>query len=645
MEVPQDAAAENGKVGAVLVVGGGIGGMQAALDLAESRFKVYVTEKGPAIGGVMAQLDKTFPTNDCAMCTLAPRLVQLSRHKDIELLTLTDVEGIEGGPGRFTVRLRRHPRYVDSSKCTGCGECEKVCPVARPDRFNEELNPRKAIYRLYPQAIPGSFAVERTLQKSPCKVTCPAGVNVHGYVALVRSGKFAEALQVVLDRNPLPMICGRVCNHPCEEACLRGRIDEPVAIDALKRFVADNYLDQVPLPAVAERRAERVAIVGSGPGGLTAAHDLARLGLAVTIFEALPVAGGMLRVGIPAYRLPRDVLEKEIDRILSLGVELKTGMELGRDFSLADLKKQGYKAVLLATGAHKSRKLGVEGEDAEGVLHGVDFLRRVNLGEKVKLGRSVAVVGGGNVAIDSARTALRLGRKVKVLYRRGRDEMPANLWEIEEAEEEGIEFHYLCAPTKVLTKGGKVVGLECVRMVLGAPDASGRRSPVPVPGSEYRLEIDTLIPAVSQSPSTSYAEGAAGLRLTKWGSLEADPLTLAASAEGVFSCGDVVLGPATVIEAIAQGHEAAASIDRYIRGQDLREGRARPKPEKISDPRTGVPKASRQKMAAAKPEERVRNFDEVFHGFTREQALAEAARCLDCAVCSECRICETACTA
>jgi heterodisulfide reductase subunit A-like polyferredoxin len=635
----------NGKVGAVMVVGGGIGGMQAALDLAESRFKVYLVEKGPAIGGVMAQLDKTFPTNDCAMCTLAPRLAQLSRHKDVELLTLADVEEVSGQPGDFTVRLRKRPGYVDSAKCTGCGECEKVCPVEIPDRFNEALSARKAIYRLYPQAIPGTFSVDRTERKSPCKVTCPAGVNVHGYVALMRRGKFAEALQVILERNPLPMICGRVCNHPCEEACLRGQVDEPVAIDALKRYAADNWLDQVPLPAVAEPRPERVAIVGSGPAGLTAAWDLTRLGYRVTIFEALSVPGGMLRVGIPAYRLPRDVLEKEINRILSLGAELRTGVSLGRDLGIEDLKEQGYKAVLLATGAHVSRRLGVDGEDVEGVIHGVDFLRRVNLGEEVKLGRRVAVVGGGNVAIDSVRTARRLGAKALVLYRRTRDEMPANAWEIEEAEEEGVEFHYLTAPTKVLAEAGKVVALECVRMVLGEPDESGRRSPVPVPGSEYRLEVDTLIPAVSQVPSTSYAGASSGLKLTRWSSLEADPLTLSTSLEGVFACGDVVSGPATVIEAIAGGHEAASSIDRYLRGQDVREGRDRRPAEKLSEPRTRPPKASRQRMNAAKPEERVRSFDEVSLGFTQEQALAEAARCLDCAGCSECRLCEAACTA
>jgi heterodisulfide reductase subunit A-like polyferredoxin len=635
----------NGNVGAVLVVGAGIGGMQAALDLAESGFKVHLVEKGPAIGGVMAQLDKTFPTNDCAMCTLAPRLVQLSRHKDVEILTLTDVESVAGHPGDFAVKLRRRPRYVDEAKCTGCGDCEKVCPVERPDPFNETLGLRKAIYRLYPQAIPASFAVERNERKSPCKVTCPAGVNVQGYVALIRRGKFAEALQLILERNPLPMICGRVCNHPCEAACLRGQIDEPVAIDALKRYVADNYLDQVPLPEVKERRCERVAIIGSGPGGLTAAYDLARLGYPVTLFEALPVAGGMLRVGIPAYRLPRSVLEKEIGCILSLGVQLKTGVRLGRDVNIEELKKQGYNAILLATGAHESRKLGIEGEDAEGVIHGVDFLRRVNLGEEVMLGESVAIIGGGNVALDSARAALRLGKKVSILYRRTRDEMPANAWEIEEAEEEGIEINYLCAPTKVLTSKGKISGLECVKMVLGAPDATGRRSPVPVPGSEHRLQIDTLIPAVSQSPSTSYASSSPGLGVTRWGALEVDPATLAASLDGVFACGDVVSGPATVIEAIAAGHEAAESIARYLRGEDLRKERGGPPPEKLSTPRVRPPKLSRQRMRTADPKERIRGFEEVNLGFTPEQALAEAARCLDCAGCSECRLCEAACNA
>ena len=633
-------------MGAVMIVGGGIAGVQAALDLADSGFYVHLVEKAPAIGGVMAQLDKTFPTNDCSMCILSPKLVECGRHLNIQIHTLTEVKSLTGEAGNFTVTLGKQPRYIDMNKCTGCGECAKVCPVVIPDAFNAGLADWKAAYRLYPQAIPSAFAIKK-LDRAPCTLTCPANINVQGYVQLIKMGKYQEAVQLIMERLPLPGVLGRICPHPCEDKCRRRDMDEAVAICALKRFAADQVdLSQLPRPESIPRE-EKIAIIGSGPAGLACAYHLARKGYRPTIFEALDKPGGMLRVGIPDYRLPKEVLDREIDFILSLGVDLKTNSALGRDFSLDDLFAQGYKAVFLGLGCHVGKPLGIPGEEAPGVVQGVEFLRRQNLGEPQEVGKHLAVIGGGNVAIDVACTALRLGAKVTIVYRRSREEMPAFHHEVEQALCEGVEIIFLAAPLKVLTgPDGKVSGLLCQRMELGEPDASGRRRPIPIPGSEFELAVDMVIPAIGQEAALSFLKDA-GITTTRWQTIEVDEITYETSRPGVFAAGDVHTGPWIAIEAIAGGLEAAESIDRYLRGVDLKEGR---KAEKEDQARyADIPKEEkgrpREVMNTLPPEYSCTCFLEIEQGYTEAQAQAEAARCLNCGVCSECYECVRACQA
>jgi NADPH-dependent glutamate synthase beta subunit-like oxidoreductase/NAD-dependent dihydropyrimidine dehydrogenase PreA subunit len=418
-------------VGAVLVCGAGITGIQASLDLAESGFKVYLVESSPAIGGRMAQLDKTFPTGDCAMCIISPKLVEVARNKNIEIITLADVQGISGEPGNFKVKLRQNPRYVDLNKCNACGDCTDACPVDLPSEFDRRLGTRKAIFRPYPQAIPNVFGISKAEGRAPCKSSCPAGVNAQGYVALVAAGKFGEAYELVRERCPLPSACGRVCQHPCEDDCNRADVDQAVAVRDLKRFVGD-YIDANPeqyppaKPAAAKLDAS-IAIIGGGPAGLTAAYDLAMLGYGATIFEAQPHLGGMLRYGIPSYRLPNDVLDMEIQHILDLGVEAKTNT---RAADPAGLLESGFKAVFAAPGAWVSRKLGIAGEDSPGVWEGIEFLRRVNSGETPAIGSNVLVIGGGDVAMDAARCARRLPgvSSVHLACLESRTEMPAHSW-------------------------------------------------------------------------------------------------------------------------------------------------------------------------------------------------------------------------
>ncbi len=651
---------------ATLVVGAGIAGIQAALEVAESGHPVYLVERASTIGGHMARFDKTFPTLDCAACILTPKMVSVSHRKNLHLMTLTEVEDVQGYVGNFTVRLRKHARYV-TPDCTSCGECVKACPVKVPNPFEELMGERTAIHKAFPQAVPNTFVIEKR-DRPPCKQACPIHQDAAGYIALVREGKFREACALVRRENPLPFICGRVCYHPCEQECNRGSVDESLAIQNLKRFLMDWELEHVgepEPPKIEHRRSERVAVIGSGPAGLTAAHDLALKGYQVTVFEATEVIGGMVWLGLPTYRCPRDMVERDIRFIEKLGVRFAKSRSLGKDFTLDDLFDRGFKAVFIGTGAHKGFRLNVPGEELHGVISGIEYLRNINLGVGQKTGKRVAVVGGGNTAIDAARTAAREGAEVTIVYRRTKEEMPAEEEELEDALAERIRIRWLTAPTEVVGEGGRVTALRCVDMQLGEPDSSGRRRPIPIPNSERDLPFDQVITAISQQPDAHWAAryrgdddgpaaGRGKLRFTKWDTVEVDSESLQTDLPGVFAGGDVVLGPSTVVEAMGHGRRAAEAIDKHLRGEPLDKFTTHmppPEPRKAFESRphpyapryTDTPRAPRVKMPQRNPIERVYDYREVNLGYTEEMARQEAARCLNCGVCVECYECERVC--
>jgi NADPH-dependent glutamate synthase beta subunit-like oxidoreductase len=491
----------------------------------------------------------------------------------------------------------------------------------------------------------------------PCNGACPAGVDIPMFMGLVGEGRYDEAWNVIRQENPFPGVCGRVCFHPCESHCNRAEYDETIAINALERFVADQAPPLKPESPTGEMGKERIAVVGSGPSGLSCAYHLARMGYEVTVFEALPQPGGILRMGIPSYRLPKDVLDKEIADIQAYGVEIKTNARLGGDLSFENL--QEYGAIFIATGVHVSRKLNIPGEDLKGVGSGLDLLRDINLGKAVRIGKKVAVIGGGNTALDAARAVLRLGGTPFILYRRSRDEMPAFDEEISEALEEGIEIRYLTGPRQILGHGGRATQLECIRMELGAEDETGRKRPVPIPDSNFTIEADGVVVAVGEEPDLTILP--ADIRV------EAKMVTTdkgaRTSRKDVFAGGDLAHLDRTVAHAIGSGKRAAISIDCLIRNTGVNsvlgeirvgEGGTLSMAKYLSDIARRrshhvvafdelnldyFEHAERNERLKLPVLERVGDFREVSTGLTEQQALKEAGRCFSCGVCNGCENC------
>lgn len=632
-----------------LVVGGGIAGQEAALSLADMDYKVLLVEKELSIGGKMIQLSKVFPTLDCAACITTPKMSETARHPNITLMLNSQIGSIEKKDKSFNININRKARFVKPEACTGCQECEFTCPEVRSDDYNAHLAGRKVAYIPFTLANPRIASIDRQGTSAPCINKCPGGVKPYGYISLVRNGQYEDAMNLHLEDIPLPGSLGRACYAPCQGECTRGSLEAPVDIRRIKRFFAEEYYNKYPYAPVREAKpstGKRIAVIGSGPAGLTAAYHLALKGHSVKIFEAAPKPGGMLMLTLPEYRLPKSIVERDIKNITSLGVEIEVNRRID---NLSKLKEEGFDSVFVSVGTHESSKFNIEGSNLKGVVSCLDFLRNTNIGEKNNLtGKKVMVFGGGNTAIDASRTALRLGAaKVTVVYRRSREEMPCFAPEIKEAEEEGVEIMILRNPVKFIGENGKLTKVQLIKMKLDKPDASGRRSPIPIEGSEYIEDVDFVVEAIGMQPSTSIFGNE--LELKKGGTIKVNDKTLQTSNPFIFAGGDSVSGASTIIEAAGQGKRAAFYIDKYLNGlnpEDFEFGDKLPAIDKSKVlERDNIIFANPVKDTLRPVSERINDFNDVEKTFTEEEVIQSAERCLDCSNCRECHQCVSACPA
>ncbi len=634
----------------VMVVGAGVAGMETAASLGDMGYKVLLVEKKSSIGGKAILLSKVFPTLDCASCIVTPKMAAAAHHPNIDVKVYTEVDEIKRNTdGSFAVDMHQKASYVDFDACTGCGQCEEICTITVPDEYNYNLVTRRVAHIPFPQAVPKTAVIDRR-GEAPCTFTCPSNVKASGYISLVRAGRYKEAFNLHIENAPLVGSLARACYAPCEEDCTRCGKEETVHIRGIKRFFSDTYYEEHPEPEygpVEEQLKTKVGIVGSGPAGLSAAFYLARNGHQVTIFEAETQAGGMLRTAIPAYRLPNEIVDRDIKNVTALGVEIKCS---ARVKSAASLKEQGFDAVFVATGASDERNMGIEGEDLEGVMGCMKFLRETKIGDVPDIkGKTVVVVGGGNSAMDPARSAIRMGAKrVIIMYRRSREEMPAHSWEIEGAIDEGVELMELSNPKSFIGKDGKLESVEFLKMKLGEPDESGRRRPEVIEGSETTLPVDLVVLAIGLKPSTTdFADEIE----SEWGLLKSDEKTLQTADPAIFAGGDCVTNPTMIVNAIAQGRRAAFYMDKHLKDESLdapfdtdfllekTDKDAVLEESKNFKPRSPV----LQPMMPL--EERKQTFDCYESVMTEEEARKEAHRCMNCGECSQCMECVNVCPA